>query len=228
VAQEWCDGFLELYRTGGAQLTGESTDAQYANAIELISFKFGSSSGFDDEDAFYRPQDQSKTTAPAEERFANNHDPLLDIGSLFGEQNSALGDAEFIWEEIEGTDLAGVSACQFEIVKQYDKSSPALFAAYCSSHDLETREVFETAHVNLRKSTGLKAIAAPNLTYLVMVFSDLIIYGYSLDVGDDGFPKETVKLAFGRCRMEYKPQLSSGRLGNVIKAGWSFLERDAW
>ena len=155
AAKEKCDGFLQLVKEG-QPLTGESSDAEFPGAIEFQSFRFGSSSGFTDSDALYAAQDKSKRGALAESRLKESG--YLGIASLFGDQESDdSGIDENDAKEFEGKDLADEAACNFQIVKAVDISSPDLFRAYCSCQDLDNREVFDSATVSLRKATGGKS-----------------------------------------------------------------------
>jgi type VI protein secretion system component Hcp len=232
MASEWCDGFLKLVKDGQT-IEGESSDAKFGGArdlgddfaslfgdgestgakpdrlIEVISFTFGSSTGFEDGEAQYAAQDRRpKDTFGA------------DFASLFGDPS------EFQEEELnefEGKDLAGVEACKITITKELDLSSPDLFRAYCSTQDLEHRDVFESATLYIRKATGGK-----RKVFLTFVFNDVVVTGYTLDIGSDAVPKETINLVFGKCRVEYKPQDETGRLSTAIKGGWDMIERTAW
>ena len=105
----------------------------------------------------------------------------------------------------------------------YDLSSPDLFRAYCSTQDLEHRDVFESATLYIRKATGGK-----RKVFLTFVFSDVVVTGYTLDIGSDAVPKETINLVFGKCRVEYKPQDAAGSLSTAIKGGWDMIDRSAW
>ncbi len=221
AAKEKCDGFLQLVKEG-QPLTGESSDAEFPGAIEFQSFRFGSSSGFTDSDALYAAQDKSKRGALAESRLKESG--YLGIASLFGDQESDdSGIDENDAKEFEGKDLADEAACNFQIVKAVDISSPDLFRAYCSCQDLDNREVFDSATVSLRKATGGK-----RGVYLKYTFNDLLVVGFTLDVSTDGTVKETINLAFAKVRAEYHQQSSAGELGIAVKGGWDFIERTTW
>jgi type VI protein secretion system component Hcp len=208
MASEWCDGFLKLVKDV-EPIKGESTDEKYPGLIEVISFTFGSSQGFDDEEGNYAAQDRRpKDTLGA------------DFASLFGDP-SEFEEEEL--KEFEGTDLASVDACKITMTKELDLASPALFRAYCSTQDLENRDVFKSATLYIKKATG-----ANRKVFLTFVFSDVVVTGYTLDIGGDAVPKETINLVFGKCRIEYKPQEATGGLGAAIIGGWDMIERTAW
>ena len=219
-AKEKCDGFLQLVKDG-QPLTGESTDAEFPDSIEFQSFRFGSSSGFTDDSALYAAQDSNKRGALAMSRLQEQGE--MGIASLFGEEESSYDVSEEDAKEFEGKDLADESACNFQIVKSMDVSSPDLFRAYCSCQDLDNREVFDSATVSLRKSTGGR-----RGVYLKYTFNDLLIVGYTIDVGTDGMVKETINLAFAKVRVEYHQQSAKGEMGIAIKGGWDFIERAPW
>jgi type VI protein secretion system component Hcp len=126
-------------------------------------------------------------------------------------------------KEYEGKDLSEEEACQFQITKQLDWSSPDLFQAYCSVQNPEKKIVFDSAVVSLRKTTG-----GDLATFLEFHFSDVSVASYTLEVSADAMFKETISLSFGRCRMEYKPQNASGGFDTPVKSGWSFLDRSEW
>ncbi len=220
---DWCDGFLVLMQ-GGAKVEGEALDAGFVSAIEIISFEFGSSQPFDDDQEF-ADQAFSDRAGRAKGRMMDD-EPAIGMQQLFGDpdydyaQDITLSDADF--KKYQGDDLGEVDACQFEITKQLDRSSPALFRAYCSTHSLTTREVFDTATVTLRKASGDARVA-----YLVLTFNDVVTVGYTLSVDSSAFPRETVTFSFAKCKMEYKPQNDDGTLGAAIRTGWNFLDREA-
>jgi len=86
--------------------------------------------------------------------------------------------------------------------------------------DLENREVFDSATVSLRKATG-----AGRKVFLEYTFNDLLVVGYTLEVGSEGSPKETLNFSFAKLHCEYKPQEKTGELGDVVQGGWDFIER---
>jgi type VI protein secretion system component Hcp len=221
MASEWCDGFLKLVKDG-QPIEGESTDAEFPGTIEIISFSFGSSQGFPDQEGLYAAQDANQRHSVAQGRF--NDDGAAGIASLFGDEPS--GPVEFDegeLKDLEGTDLAEVDACKLTMSKELDLASPDLFRAYCSTQDLHNRDVFESATLYVKKATG-----ANRKVFLTFVFSDVVVTGYTLDIGSDAVPKETINLVFGKCRIEYKPQEEAGGLGAAIKGGWDMIERGAW
>jgi type VI protein secretion system component Hcp len=222
MAAEWCDGFLQLVKSG-QPVAGESTDIDYPEAIEILSFKFGSMSGFtDDAEGFYAVQNVSERRGVAASR-AQEGDLSLGFASLFGGDDSTPEYSEQELDEKQGKDLSEVEACNFQFVKEMDISSPDLFRAYCSAQDLEHRDVFDSATITLRKATGRARSA-----FLTYVFNDLVVVGYSLEIGGDASPKETINMSFAKIRAEYKPQKTTGVLAPVVKGGWDFIERTSW
>lgn len=221
MAGDWCDGFLQLKKQD-QQVKGESTDKAFAGAIEILSFKFGSMSGFSDSQEFYAAQNVGERRGVAMSR-ASDNDGSIGLGSLFGGEDSTPEYSERELDEYQGQDLADVEACNFQIVKEMDLSSPDLFRAYCSSQDLENRDVFDSGTITLRKATG-----GARATFLSYVFSDLVVVGYSLEVGGDATPKETINMSFAKVRVEYTPQKVTGEMDKVIKGGWDFIERTTW
>ncbi len=212
---DWSDGFLALTK-GQAKIKGEATDAGFQETIEVLSFEMGSSQGFD-EDALFAEQGEGARRETAGNRMLDSAE--FGMASLFGGDDfGTFSDADFA--QFEGKDLAEVDACQFEITKQLDQSSPDLFRAYCSSHSLATREVFETGVLTLRKATG-----GTRQPYLVFNFSDVVVVGYTLQIDSSAFPRETVTFSFAKVKMEYKPQKDDGTLGTAIRSGWNFIDR---
>ena len=221
MASEWCDGFLKLVKDG-QPIEGESTDAEFPGLIEVISFSFGSSQGFPDDEGLYAAQDANQRHSVAQGRFNDNG--ALGIASLFGDEPSEpveFDEGEL--KDLEGTDLAEVDACKLTISKELDLASPDLIRAYCSTQDLNNRDVFESGTLYIKKASG-----ASRKVFLTFVFSDVVVTGYTLDIGGDAVPKETISLVFGKCRVEYKPQAAGGGLGAAIKGGWDMIERGAW
>ncbi len=218
---EWCDGFLQLVK-GGQPIKGESIDKEFTDAIEFQSFQFGSMSGFTDNAALYAAQDAGQRRSLAESRFGAENN-FGEFASLFGDDEQTIEMDEKDYKEFEGKDLADVDACNFQIVKQLDLSSPNLFRAYCSTQDLEHREVFESATVSLKKATG-----GARAVFLKYTFNDVVIVGYTLEVGKDGLPKETISLSFGKVHAEYKPQTKAGELDPSVQGGWDFIDRGPW
>ncbi|HEV2971483.1 MAG TPA: type VI secretion system tube protein Hcp [Pirellulales bacterium] len=222
MPSEWCDGFLKLVKDG-EPIEGESTDDKFPGLIEIVSFQFGSSQGFPDKEGLYAAQDANLRHGVARGRF--NDDGAAGIASLFGDEPSAPQEFdEGELKDLEGTDLAEVDACKITITKELDLSSPDLFRAYCSTQDLNNRDVFESATLYVKKATG-----GNRKVFLTFVFSDVVVTGYTLDIGGDAIPKETINLVFAKCRVEYKPQQEPGGLEPAaIKGGWDMIERGAW
>lgn len=211
---DWCDGFLQLVK-GRQPIKGECTDADFKDSIEILSFRVGSMSGFtDSEGSMYAVQNYGSRRETAQSRMLAA-DESEGIFSLFA------SDEEI--DAYEGQDLSKVEACKITVTKEMDLSSPDLFRAYCSTQDIKTRDVFDSGTVTLRKATG--GARAPFLTY---TFNDLVVVGYSLDVGADASPKETVTLSYGKICAEYKPQKATGKMGAVVTGGWDFIERTSW
>jgi type VI protein secretion system component Hcp len=86
--------------------------------------------------------------------------------------------------------------------------------------DLENREVFDSATLSLRKATG-----ATRSVFLEYIFTDVLVVGYTLELGPEGSPKETINFSFAKVHCEYKPQANTGELGDVVQGGWDFIER---
>ncbi len=216
MASEWCDGFLKLVKDG-KPIKGESTDADFPGLIEIVSFSFGSSQGFSSE----TDEAGQEVSVQYKSQTRYKDDPVMSMASLFGDDEPQFSDEEL--EGFEGKDLTTEDACKITLSKELDVSSPNLFRAYCSTQDLEHRDVFETATLYIKKATG-----GSRKVFLTFVFSDVVVTGYTLDIGSDAVPKETLNLVFGKCRLEYKPQEAAGGLGAAIKGGWDMIERGAW
>jgi type VI protein secretion system component Hcp len=221
MAAEWCDGFLQLVKSG-QPIRGECTDTDYPKAIEILSFKFGTMSGFSDTNEFFAVQKVGDRRGVATSR-AQDNGGSIGLASVSGGEDGTPKYSEKELDQYQGQDLSSVEACKFQVVKEMDISSPDLFRAYCSAQDLEHRDVFDSATVTLRKATG-KTRAA----FLTYVFNDVVVVGYSLEIGGDASPKETINLSYGKVRAEYRPQKTSGEMGLVIKGGWDFIERTSW
>src|ERR1700676_5570118 len=107
MASDWCDGFLKLVRDG-QPVRGESADADFVEAIEIVSFSFGSMQGFTDSaEGLYAAQDANQRRDVAMSRAAEN--PYAGIASLFGEEEAEpteYSDSDL--KSYEGTDLADV------------------------------------------------------------------------------------------------------------------------
>lgn len=218
---EWCDGFLQLVKSG-QPVVGESTDMDYPESIEVLSFKFGNSSGFGDTAEFFAAQKVGDRRGVAMSR-AQDNDGSIGLASLFGGEDDAPEYSEKELDQYQGKDLSEVDSCSFQITKEMDISSPDLFRAYCSAQDLEHRDVFDSGTLTLRKATG-KTRAA----FLTYTFNDLVVIGYSLEIGGDASPKETISLSFAKIRAMFRPQKATGALAPVIKGGWDFIARGSW
>jgi len=223
MPSDWCDGFLKLVKDG-APVEGEATDAEFPNLIEIISFQFGSSEGFSDKEGLYAPQDAALRHEVATAR--HNENGYMGIASLFGGEE-AQGQQDVSDEDLkgfEGTDVAEIAACKVTLGKELDLSSPDLFRAYCSTQDLNNRDVFESATIYVRKAAGGRR----RQVFLTLVLSDVVVSGYTLDVSGEAVAKETINLTFAKCRLEYKAQAEGGGLRPAIKGGWDLIERSAW
>jgi type VI protein secretion system component Hcp len=223
MPSEWCDGFLKLMKDG-SPIDGESTDAEFPDLIEIVSFQFGSSEGFSDKEGLYAPQDSALRHKVSTAR--HNENGYMGIASLFGDEEAEspqdLSDEDV--KAFAGTDLAGVAACKLTLGKELDLASPDLFRAYCSTQDLECRDVFESATIYLRKAAGGRR----RQVFLTLVLSDVVVSGYTLDVSGEAVAKETINLTFAKCRLEYKAQSEGGGMRPAIKGGWDMIERSAW
>jgi type VI protein secretion system component Hcp len=220
MPSDWCDCFLKLVLRG-QPIYGEATDKEYENLIEVISLSFGSSAGFGEEETQYAAHDADLLEAVSKSRAQED---VIDMGSLFGDGPS--DPVEYDKEELkqfEGKDLASVEACKITITKELDLASPNLFRAYCSTQDLNFRDVFESATLYVKKATG-----GGRKVFLTFIFNDVVVTGYTLDIGSDAVPKETVNLVFAKCCVKYQPQTAGGDLGAAIPGGWDMIERTRW
>jgi len=213
MANDSCDGYLKLVR-GGQPLKGESTDAEFPDLIEIMSFEIGSMSAF--EDSYYAVQKVSERRQSGLER-------MRDSVAARGGGVRAMAQGFENLETFEGKDLSEQEACQFQIIKQLDWSSPDLFQAYCSVQNPEKKIVFDSAQLSLPKTTGGK-----HATFLDFHFSDVAVASYTLEVSADAMFRETISFSFGAVRMEYKPQTKTGSFENAVKSGWTFLDRGEW
>ena len=223
MANDWCDGFLQLVKDG-QPVEGECSDTEFESAIEFQSFRFGDSGGFSDSGGGYYAEQRAGSRAGTALGRAQDANPLAGVASLFGDDEQGDVGLEELSEkdrqEFEGKDLAEEAACNFQIVKEMDHSSPDLFKAYCSTQDLENREVFDSATLSLRKATG-----GERSVFLEYSFTDLLVVGYTLEIGPEGTPKETINFSFAKVHCEYKPQAKTGELGDLVQGGWDFIER---
>ncbi len=213
MANEACDGFLRLVRDGHP-VQGESSDEDYPGIIEILTFEFGSMQAFDD--SYFAVQKVADRRQVGLERMRES------VAGSGGGAKAMIQGFENL-DQFEGKDLSEQEACQFEITKVLDWSSPDLFQAYCSVQNPEKKIVFDSAQVSLRKTTGGKST-----TYLDFHFSDVAVASYSLEVSADAMFKETMSFSFGSVRMEYKPQDETGGFGAPVKTGWSFIDRGEW
>jgi len=83
MANDWCDGFLQLVKDG-QPVEGECNDGDFVGAIEFQSFRFGDSGGFTDSDSgFYAEQNAGNRGSSALSR-AQDANPFGGVASLFG------------------------------------------------------------------------------------------------------------------------------------------------
>lgn len=92
-------------------------------------------------------------------------------------------------------------------VKNYDKSSPALFLA-CA----------DGSHVKVVELVCRKA-GKEQQEYLKYKLSDVLISSYQVS-GSQGVPVDQVSLNFSKIEVEYKPQKADGTLDAAAKSGW--------
>ena len=64
--------------------------------------------------------------------------------------------------------------------------------------------------------------------FLTFVFNNVVVNGYTLDIGGDSTAKETLNMVFAKCRIEYEAQEQTGSVGTAITGGWDMIERGAW
>lgn len=145
---------------------------------------------------------------------------------------SAIGISQFDFggsDETNETELAGGKAdtastfgkIGFGVTKELDRASPALFNAYCVTYAKDKKEginYFPRVDVIFRKvGTG------DPQEYTVFEFEGVLLTSYSLQIGDDGAGKESVKFRFETCKMRYRMQEADGRLAASPEIkGWNY------
>jgi type VI secretion system secreted protein Hcp len=65
--------------------------------------------------------------------------------------------------------------------------------------------------------------------YLIITFTDCLVSSYQTggSGGSEVLPSDQIALNFAKIEYEYKPQLASGQLGGVVKAGWDLKQNKA-
>ena len=222
MAAEWCDGFLQLVKSGQPRQRRD-TDKDYPGAIEILSFKIGSMSGFtDDAEGFYAVQNVSERRGVAASR-AQAKRRSQGIASLFGGDESTPEYSETSQRKARQRPF-GSRGVQVSVHQGNGHSRrPICF------EPIAALRIWRTATFSIRRRLRFASRpAGARSAFLTYVFKDLVVVGYSLEIGGDASPKETIKMSFAKIRAEYKPQKTSGVLAPVVKGGWDFIERTSW
>ena len=106
-----------------------------------------------------------------------------------------------------------VSVSDFNIMKNTDAASAALFQACCDGTH------FTTASVVLRKAGGKDAGQLPFLKY---DFEEVFISSvqWSGSGGGDISPAESISISFGKISVEYSKQDDKGKMAKAGQAAW--------
>ncbi len=108
-----------------------------------------------------------------------------------------------------GAGVGKVSIEDFKFKKKVDKSSANLFTFCC------TGEHPKTATLIARKA------GKDQQEFLKVELSPVYITSYAIDGSSgDEVPTEDITLAFGKIKVEYKPQKADGTLDAPIAGGW--------
>jgi type VI secretion system secreted protein Hcp len=117
-----------------------------------------------------------------------------------------------------GTGGGKVSISSFNVTKQTDSASAALFKACCDgSH-------FDKAHVVLRKAGGKP------VEYLKYDFEEVFVASiqWGGSGGGDDTPTESVSFSFGKVKVIYTPQKPDGTpISPAKEAGWDMRTNKA-
>jgi type VI secretion system secreted protein Hcp len=122
-----------------------------------------------------------------------------------------------------GTGGAGAgkaSLSSFNVMKKTDLASPSLFKACCVG------DHFPDMVVVLRKAGG--ASAADNV-FITYSFKEVYVESvqWSGSTGGDDTPTESVSIAYGACKIEYKKQDATGKLSAGGEQAWSVVTNKA-
>jgi type VI secretion system secreted protein Hcp len=154
-------------------------------------------------------------------------DTFLDLAGVPGESTAAgmeqkIEISSFSWGASHptkvgpgstGMSVGRVQLSNFNIVKETEKSSPALFSACC------TGKHFATATVTMRKGTG----AGGQQAFLQFIFTPVMVESVQWSGSSEGDdkPTESVSFAFGKVEIKYLQQDSSGgTVGKPVQASW--------
>jgi type VI protein secretion system component Hcp len=198
------DIFMVIFGPGG-QMQGESTDVVFKNAIEIDTFSMDAQN-----------LEEDVRTKAAEARAGQ----VQKAGAWSDEMDRGGGD------DIEDTDAAGGDLDQFtfEIEKDVDRSSPALFQNFCKVKSQLT-ENFDRILIYLciagqERNAKLSKEAH---AHVVLEFMDVHVVSYSLSLdADRNTPTETVEFYFGKYKITYRKQSEAGKLIRPRSVGWDF------
>jgi type VI secretion system secreted protein Hcp len=117
-----------------------------------------------------------------------------------------------------GLSAGKVSISSFNVMKNADASSAALFAAACAGQH------FGGALVTLLKATGTSGEQAPFWTY---TFTDVMVESvqWSGSAGGSDVPTESVSFAFAKVAIEYfKQDDATGAMASAGSASWDLTK----
>jgi type VI secretion system secreted protein Hcp len=150
-----------------------------------------------------------------ESRDQAGHEKEIDVLSWnFGAKQSGTG------QQGGGSTAGRVEVRDMEIVKYTDKASPLLFFLCCNG-----------THIAQAVLTIRKAGGGQPLEYLKITMEEVLVSGYEPggNATTDDLIKETVRLNFSKCKLEYTPQESGvGTGGGSITKGFDIAGNVEW
>ena len=113
-----------------------------------------------------------------------------------------------------GAGAGRVAMSEFNFQKKIDKASAVLLQSCC------TGAHFDTVTLTCRKA------GKEQQQFLTIEFSTVFVSSvqYSGSAGSDVLPSDSVSLAFGKIKFEYKEQKPDGSLGGAIIGGWDLIK----
>lgn len=201
------DLFMEIVRSNGSVISGESLDQVYQGHIEITRFSFSGPT-----------HEASKGTGRKKQR------DLKKLKNMTPEERDELLkqlSKEAMDESSENYTLT--------VEKEYDASSPELLESYSNNltaQSDENMDLFQRVTVRCRIETASQA----DVVVLQMDFADAFVVQYDMSVSEEeSIPTETIKFKFDKARLVYTPQTGAGEAANPpSEAGWDFKNKESW
>jgi len=196
------DIYMVIFGAGG-QVIGESTDTVFKGAIEITTFTMSAKNLEED-------VRQKANEARVKQ---------VQKAGAWGDEKDRGGT-----DDTPDPDASDLDQFTFEIEKDVDRSSPALFQNFCKVKS-QLVENFDRVILYLCVSGQERnaKLGKEAHSRVAIEFMDVHVtsYGISLDA-DRNMPVETIEFYFGKYKITYRKQAETGKMIRPRSVGWDF------